>query len=190
MARVGHLKNPRTMAEELENGKHARSQDEPESKKDTGPSLVETAIPIPDFFYGIRATLPLLGSSHGVVRSLTNFLYFITIGIFVATFAYYSLPQHLSEESVVTSEWRKEGHVEQIDVSSPVLNSATNYVYHAPADSNLAQINHFSTVFQGSTLIAIGDSTTRNVLRVLSEWICVKNSSVVKELIQGEITTI
>ena len=163
------------MAEEPENGKHTRSQDEPESKKDTGPSLVETAIPI---WHQVNTSL--LGSSHGVVRSLlTNFLYLITIGIFVATYAYYSLPANLSEESVVTSEWRKEGHVESNDVSSPVLNSATNYVYHAPADSNIAQINHFSTVFEGSALIAIGDSTTRNILRVLSEWICVKNSSVI-----------
>ena len=96
--------------EEPEKGKQTRSQDEPESKKDTGPSLVETAIPIPDFFYDIRSTLPLVGSSHGVVRSLTNFLYLITIGIFVATYVFYSLPaQLLSEESVVTSEWQKEG---------------------------------------------------------------------------------
>lgn len=98
------------MAEEPEKGKQTRSQDEPESKKDTGPSLVETAIPIPDFFYDIRSTLPLVASSHGVVRSLTNFLYLITIGIFVATYVFYSLPaQLLSEESVVTSEWEKEG---------------------------------------------------------------------------------
>ena len=91
-------------------GRQTRSQDEPESKKDNGPSLVETAIPIPDFFYDIRSTLPLVGSSHGVVRSLTNFLYLITIGIFVATYVFYSLPaQLLSEESVVTSEWQKEG---------------------------------------------------------------------------------
>ena len=96
--------------EEPEKGKQTRSQDEPESKKDTGPSLVETAIPIPDFFYDIRSTLPLVGSSQGVVRSLTNFLYLITIGIFVATYVFYSLPaQLLSEESVVTSEWEKEG---------------------------------------------------------------------------------
>ena len=100
------------MAEEPENGKHTRSQDEPESKKDTGPSMVETAIPIPDFFYDIRSTLPLVGSSHGVVRSLTNFLYLITIGIFGATYVFYSLPEQLlSEESVVTSEWEKVGYV-------------------------------------------------------------------------------
>jgi len=43
---------------------------------------------------------------------LTNVLYFITIGVFVGTFAYYSLPaQLLSEESIVTSEWQKEGYV-------------------------------------------------------------------------------
>ena len=71
-----------------ENGKDTRSRDVPETKKDIGPSFVETAIPIPDFFYDIRSTLPLVGSSHGVVRSLTNFLYLITIGIFVGTFAY------------------------------------------------------------------------------------------------------
>ncbi len=69
------------------------------------------AIPIPDFFYDIRSSLPLVGSSHGVVRSLTNVLYLITIGVFVGTFAYYSLPaQLLSEESIVTSEWQKEGY--------------------------------------------------------------------------------
>ena len=91
-------------------GKHTLSEDEPESKQDTGPSLVETVVPIPDFFYDIRSTLPLVGSSHGVVRSLTNVLYLITVGIFVGTFAYYSLPaQLLSEESIVTSEWQKEG---------------------------------------------------------------------------------
>jgi len=102
------------MAEEAldvpENGKDTRSRDVPETKKDIGPSLVETAIPIPDFFYDIRSSLPLVGSSPSVVRSLTNVLYLITIGVFVASFAYYSLPaQLLSEESIVTSEWRKEG---------------------------------------------------------------------------------
>ena len=103
------------MAEEAldvpENGKDTRSRDVPETKKDIGPSFVETAIPIPDFFYDIRSSLPLVGSSPSVVRSLTNVLYLITIGVFVASFAYYSLPaQLLSEESIVTSEWQKEGY--------------------------------------------------------------------------------
>lgn len=106
-------------------GKHARSLDEPERKQDTGPSLVETAIPIPDFFYDIRSTLPLVGSSHGVVRSLRNFLNLITIGIFVGTFAYYSLPaQLLSEESIVSSEWQKEGYAckpASANISRPAL---------------------------------------------------------------------
>jgi len=58
----------------------------------------------------VVSTHPLVGSSHGVVRSLTNFLYFITNGIFVAMYVFYSLPaQLLSEESVVKSEWQKEG---------------------------------------------------------------------------------
>ena len=75
-------------------------------KKETDLHFVETVLPIPDFFYDVRATLPLIGSSPGKVRSLTNVIYLVTIGVFVATFAYYSLPaQLLSEEIVISCEW-------------------------------------------------------------------------------------
>ena len=85
---------------------------DPEKKEDTGPSFVETVLPIPDFFYDVRATLPLIGASPGKVRTLTNVIYLVTIGVFVATFAYYSLPaQLLSEEIVISSEWQKPGYV-------------------------------------------------------------------------------
>ena len=81
-------------------------------RKKTGPSFVETVLPIPDFFYDVRATLPLIGASPGKVRTLTNVIYLVTIGVFVATFAYYSLPaQLLSEEIVISSEWQKPGYV-------------------------------------------------------------------------------
>ena len=83
-----------------------------ERKEDTGPSFVETALPIPDFFYDVRATLPLIGSSPGKVRALTNVIYLVTIGVFIATYAYYSLPaQLLSEEIIISSEWQKTGYV-------------------------------------------------------------------------------
>jgi len=87
----------------------------------TGPSLVENRYsPIHDFFYDIRSTLPLVGSSQGFVRSLTNFLYLITIGIFVATCVFYSLPaQLLNEESVVTSEWEKTGLAPPARIKTP-----------------------------------------------------------------------
>ena len=81
-------------------------------KEESGPSFLETALPIPDFFYDVRATLPLIGSSPGKVRAFTNVIYLVTIGVFIATFAYYSLPaQLLSEETVVSSEWQKSGYV-------------------------------------------------------------------------------
>ena len=81
-------------------------------KEESGPSFLETALPIPDFFYDVRATLPLIGSSPVKVRALTNIIYLVTIGVFIATFAYYSLPaQLLSEETVISSEWQKTGYV-------------------------------------------------------------------------------
>ena len=84
---------------------------EPEKEEDTVPSFVETVLPIPDFFYDVRATLPLIRASPGKVRTLTNVIYLVTIGVFVATFAYYSLPaQLLSEEIVISSEWQKPGY--------------------------------------------------------------------------------
>ena len=55
---------------------------DPEKKEDTGPSFVETVLPIPDFFYDVRATLPLIGASPGKVRTLTNVIYLVTIGVF------------------------------------------------------------------------------------------------------------
>ena len=54
---------------------------DPEKKEDTGPSFVETVLPIPDFFYDVRATLPLIGASPGKVRTLTNVIYVVTIEI-------------------------------------------------------------------------------------------------------------
>ena len=59
----------------------------PEMKEGTEPSFVETTLPIPDFYYDFRATPPLIESSPGKVRALTNVQYFVTVGIFVATCA-------------------------------------------------------------------------------------------------------
>ena len=56
-------------------------------KEESGPSFLETALPIPGFFYDVRATLPLIGSSPGKVRAFTNVIYLVTIGVFIATFA-------------------------------------------------------------------------------------------------------
>lgn len=39
-------------------------------------------------------------------------IYLVTIGVFVATYAYYSLPaQLLNEEIIISSEWQKTGYV-------------------------------------------------------------------------------
>lgn len=102
----------------------------PKGRKKTGPSLVEIAIPNPDFFYDIPSTLPLVGSSEGFVRSFTNFLYLITIGVFVATYVFYSLPaQLLSDESVVTSEWEKTGYTCKLLQKVPIGGFSTDWTF-------------------------------------------------------------
>ena len=73
-------------------------------------SFLEAAVPIPDFFFNIKAEIEPIGGSKWVIRMLAYFLYFLTLCVMFGSFTYYSLPaQRLSLESFVTSEWQKTG---------------------------------------------------------------------------------
>ena len=75
-------------------------------------SFLEAVVPIPDFFFNIKAEIEPIGGSKWVIRMLAYFLYFLTLCVMFGSFAYYSLPaQRLSLESIVTSEWQKSGYV-------------------------------------------------------------------------------
>jgi len=73
-------------------------------------SFLETLVPIPDFFFNIKAEIEPIGGSKWRIRIFGYILYFITLCVMFGSFAYYSLPaQRVSLESIVTSEWQKPG---------------------------------------------------------------------------------
>jgi len=75
-------------------------------------SFLEAAVPIPDFFFNIKAEIEPIGGSKWRIRIFGYFLYILTLCVMFGSFAYYSLPaQRLSLESIVTSEWQKSGYV-------------------------------------------------------------------------------
>ena len=82
-----------------------------QSKRDQqDSSFLETLVPIPDFFFNIKAEIEPIGGSKWRIRIFGYILYFITLCVMFGSFAYYSLPaQRVSLESIVTSEWQKTG---------------------------------------------------------------------------------
>ena len=83
---------------------------ETEIKRRQESSFLEALVPIPDFFFNIKAEIEPIGGSAWVIRMLAYFLYFLTLCVMFGSFTYYSLPaQRLSLESLVTSEWQKTG---------------------------------------------------------------------------------
>ncbi|ACO68194.1 predicted protein [Micromonas commoda] len=82
-----------------------------QSKRDQqDSSFLETLVPIPDFFFNIKAEIEPIGGSKWRIRIFGYILYFITLCVMFGSFAYYSLPeQRVSLESIVTSEWQKPG---------------------------------------------------------------------------------
>ena len=81
-----------------------------QSKTGQESSFLEALVPIPDFFYNIKAEIEPIGGSAWVIRMLAYFLYFLTVCVLFGSFAYYSLPeQRVSLESIVNSEWQKTG---------------------------------------------------------------------------------
>ena len=84
-----------------------------QSKRDQqDSSFLETLVPIPDFFFNIKAEIEPIGGSKWRIRIFGYVLYFITLCVMFGSFAYYSLPaQRVSLESIVTSEWQKPGFV-------------------------------------------------------------------------------
>lgn len=77
-----------------------------QSKRDQqDSSFLETLVPIPDFFFNIKAEIESIGGSKWRIRKFGYILYFITLCVMFGSFAYYSLPaQRVSLESIVTSE--------------------------------------------------------------------------------------
>ena len=83
---------------------------ETEIKRRQESSFLEALVPIPDFFFNIKAEIEPIGGSAWVIRMLAYFLYFLTLCVMFGSFTYYSLPaQRLSLETFVTSEWQKTG---------------------------------------------------------------------------------
>ena len=83
---------------------------ETEIKRRQESSFLEALVPIPDFFFNIKAEIEPIGGSAWVIRMLAYLLYFLTLCVMFGSFTYYSLPaQRLSLESLVTSEWQKTG---------------------------------------------------------------------------------
>ena len=83
---------------------------ETEIKRRQESSFLEALVPIPGFFFNIKAEIEPIGGSAWVIRMLAYFLYFLTLCVMFGSFTYYSLPaQRLSLESLVTSEWQKTG---------------------------------------------------------------------------------
>lgn len=75
-------------------------------------SSLETLVPIPDFFYDIKAEIEPIGGSTWRIRLLAYMLYFLTTCTLFTSFAYYSLPaQRVRLESLVTSEWQIPSYV-------------------------------------------------------------------------------
>jgi hypothetical protein len=118
-----------------ETGKHTRSQDLPESKKDIGPSLVETTIPIPDFLStdwsydeclaGVSS--PDVDTVFGVEKSDSSTQYdyqFATHGIFSAILSFWDT---WSGNAVTSYAWQKEDftcHPYSIQISSAAFLSS------------------------------------------------------------------
>ena len=77
-----------------------QSKTETEIKRGQESSFLEALVPIPDFFYNIKAEIEPIGGSAWVIRMLAYFLYFLTVCVLFGSFAYYSLPeQRVSLES-------------------------------------------------------------------------------------------
>ena len=82
-----------------------------QSKRDQqDSSFLETLVPIPDFFFNIKAEIEPIGGSKWRIRIFGFILSFSTLCVMFGSFAYYSLPaQRVSLESIVTSEWQRPG---------------------------------------------------------------------------------
>ena len=93
---------------EIESKIDAELQQSKRDQQDS--SFLETLVPIPDFFFNIKAEIEPIGGSKWRIRIFGYILYFITLCVMFGSFAYYSLPaQRVSLESIVTSEWQKPG---------------------------------------------------------------------------------
>ncbi|MDC1215571.1 hypothetical protein N8152_01955 [bacterium] len=75
-------------------------------------SLLDTYAPVPDFFYDVKREIEPIGSSSTRVRHLATVLYMSTIFVLFGSLLYNYMPaQRISQESIVTSEWQKDGFV-------------------------------------------------------------------------------
>ena len=75
-------------------------------------SFVYDLMPIPDYYYDVKATVPLISPSLFKIRGLARLLYLISCGIFSATLLYYSTgSQRLADDIIITREWQQDGYV-------------------------------------------------------------------------------
>ena len=75
-------------------------------------SLIDTYAPVPDFFYDVKREIEPIGSSSTRVRHLATVLYITTILVLFGSLLYNYMPaQRISQLSIVTSEWQKDGFI-------------------------------------------------------------------------------
>ena len=75
-------------------------------------SLLDTYAPVPDFFYDVKREIEPIGSSSTRVRHLATVLYITTILVLFGSLLYNYMPaQRISQLSIVTSEWQKDGFI-------------------------------------------------------------------------------
>ncbi len=130
-------------------------------------SFLEAAVPIPDFFFNIKAEIEPIGGSKWRIRMFGYFLYFITLCVMFGSFTYYSLPaQRLSLESLVTSEWQKTGYVCKPLQKTALHGLSTDWSFeecianvNAPDTSNVkAATKHANAVHYEYNFATDGDS--------------------------------
>mmetsp|Transcript_9760 Transcript_9760/g.44472 ORF Transcript_9760/g.44472 Transcript_9760/m.44472 type:complete len:368 (-) Transcript_9760:112-1215(-) len=91
----------------MSNSSETQLKPETEIKRRQESSFLEALVPIPDFFFNIKAEIERIGGSAWVIRMLAYFLCFLTLCVMFGLFTYYLLPaRRLSLESLVTSEWQ------------------------------------------------------------------------------------
>ena len=140
---------------------------ETEIKRRQESSFLEALVPIPDFFFNIKAEIEPIGGSAWVIRMLAYLLYFLTLCVMFGSFTYYSLPaQRLSLESLVTSEWQKTGFACKPLQKTTLHGLSTDWSFdecianvNAPDTSNVkAATKHANVIHYDYNFATDGDS--------------------------------
>ena len=91
------------MADSSETQSKADAEIQQSKRDQQDSSFLETLVPIPDFFFNIKAEIEPIGGSKWRIHIFAYILYFITLCVIFGSFAYYSRPAQRELESIVTS---------------------------------------------------------------------------------------